>query len=68
MLIAQLERRSLILFDLDGTLVDSAADLYVGGLIVWKSRISISRGGSTSSVGLKRHEFIRGIRVIRSLK
>ncbi len=28
MLIAQLERRSLILFDLDGTLVDSAADLY----------------------------------------
>ena len=28
MSIAQLQQRSLILFDLDGTLVDSAADLY----------------------------------------
>ena len=28
MSVAQLQQRSLILFDLDGTLVDSAADLY----------------------------------------
>ena len=28
MAVAQLQHRSLILFDLDGTLVDSAADLY----------------------------------------
>ena len=28
MSVAQLQNRSLILFDLDGTLVDSAADLY----------------------------------------
>ena len=28
MSVAQLHQRSLILFDLDGTLVDSAADLY----------------------------------------
>ncbi|ENR6277043.1 phosphoglycolate phosphatase, partial [Acinetobacter baumannii] len=28
MSVAQLSKRDLILFDLDGTLVDSAADLY----------------------------------------
>jgi phosphoglycolate phosphatase len=28
MSVAQLQQRNLILFDLDGTLVDSAADLY----------------------------------------